>query len=631
MPLDPGDGRASFAMLQRSFTTGDHARRRCGGRCIVVVLIAALIHPVAASGQDIEYVTRIDGVPDPAITATFREVSSLVTLQRDGPVNEIALERRAASDIKRLREILHSGAYYDAVVSYRIDASRTPVEVHVSVDAGGQYLVSGIDVALVATQGEEEAAFADELARLRRIEGSAAVARRILDTEAALVEGLVARGYPFAAITARRYVVDHAERGMRVEITLDVGPPAVFGAIRYAGLENVDEGYVRNRLPWREGEPYDPALVERARRQMAGTGLFSSVRVDHGSEVDADGSLPMTVEVKEGAFRTVSFGARYDSMLGVGGGVSWEHRNVRGGAERLRLTGDVAESGWSSGLTWREPDFIRPDYTLTYSAGYSVESTTAYDLKRAATSVGLGIPINDRWLTTIGTSLEWTPIETKARESDTGEREQDETFLLLGFPFYLVRSTAGSLLEPRDGTRVELALTPYTEISGKDLVFVVARVTPSAYVSFDLPGLPPSVLAGRVSVGAIEGEKRDKIPANKRFYAGGGGSIRGYEYQRVGPLDDDDEPLGGRSLLELGTELRLRITESFGIVGFFEGGNVYPSLYPDLDDVIRWGTGGGLRYYSPVGPIRVDIGTPVNPRDGIDDAVQFYISLGEAF
>jgi translocation and assembly module TamA len=156
-------------------------------------------------------------------------------------------------------------------------------------------------------------------------------------------------------------------------------------------------------------------------------------------------------------------------------------------------------------------------------------------------------------------------------------------------------------------------------------------MTPSLYIPFDPPLLRRSVLATRLSVGSIDGAKRDDVPADKRFYAGGGGSIRGYDYQRVGPLDDDDEPFGGRSLLEVGTELRLRITESFGIVGFFEGGNVYPSLYPDLDDVIRWGTGGGLRYYSPVGPFRLDIGTPVNGRDGIDHPVQFYISLGEAF
>jgi translocation and assembly module TamA len=139
------------------------------------------------------------------------------------------------------------------------------------------------------------------------------------------------------------------------------------------------------------------------------------------------------------------------------------------------------------------------------------------------------------------------------------------------------------------------------------------------------------VLAGRVSLGSISGAKRDETPADKRFYAGGGGSIRGYDYQSVGPIDDDDDPLGGRSLLEAGVELRLKLTRSFGLVGFFEGGNVYTSVYPDLDDVIRWGTGGGFRYYSPVGPFRVDVATPVNGRDGVDDPVQVYISLGEAF
>jgi translocation and assembly module TamA len=268
---------------------------------------------------------------------------------------------------------------------------------------------------------------------------------------------------------------------------------------------------------------------------------------------------------------------------------------------------------------------------LSYTAGYEEEETTAYDIRRAYTGVALEVPIGDTLITTGGVTLEWTPVQTEARDDVTGERDQDETFLLLGFPITIIRSTTDSLLEPTHGTRVELAVTPYTEISGDDLAFAVVRTTPSLYIPFHTPLLRPSVLATRLSLGTIEGAKRDEVPADKPFYAGGGGSIRGYEYQRVGPLDDDDEPLGGRSLLEVGAELRFRITEAFGIVGFFEGGNVYSSMYPDLDDVIRWGTGGGLRYYSPVGPFRLDIGTPVNGRGDIDDPVQFYLSLGEAF
>jgi translocation and assembly module TamA len=138
------------------------------------------------------------------------------------------------------------------------------------------------------------------------------------------------------------------------------------------------------------------------------------------------------------------------------------------------------------------------------------------------------------------------------------------------------------------------------------------------------------VLAGRVNVGAIAGSQRNRIPADERFYAGGGGSIRGYEHQKVGPLRDDT-PLGGRSLLEFSIEARTRISNRFGIVPFIDGGTVFESAYPTFGRTLRWGAGIGFRYFSPIGPIRFDVAVPLNRRSGIDKAFQIYISLGQAF
>lgn len=604
---------------------------RCSFRGLLSAALSfGLMVGPARAADEIHYDVAFSGVPSRGIEDLMKRVSRLEREKRKGAPNAVALERRAARDVKRFAEILSSEGYYDALVEHRIETVADGATVEIRVDPGPRYVISEVVVRLVGVNADE-GPLAAEIARARGSTGGPARAEDVLATGGALVTGTIARGYPLTRLAEQRYVVDHASDSLRLELGLDTGPAATFGTITYQGLADVDESYVRNRLPWKDGDPYDPAKVDRGRREMNATGLFSQVRIEHGGRVEADGSLPMTVAVEEGKFRTVSLGVRYDSTLGAGGGAAWEHRNVLGGGERFRVNADVAESGYAAGLVWSEPDFLRPGYTISYSGGYKVEETTAYDIQRAYTAVGLEVPFGDTIVTTGGVTLEWTPVETKARESTTGERDQDETFLLLGVPLTFIRSTTGSLLEPRRGTRLEVSVTPYMEIAGKDLAFVVARATPSFYIPFDPPLLRPSVLATRLSLGTIEGAKRDQVPADKRFYAGGGGSIRGYEYQRVGPLDDDDEPLGGRSLFEVGTELRMRITESFGIVGFFEGGNVYGSVYPDFDDVIRWGAGGGLRYYSPVGPFRIDIGTPVNGRDGIDDPVQFYISLGEAF
>ena len=139
------------------------------------------------------------------------------------------------------------------------------------------------------------------------------------------------------------------------------------------------------------------------------------------------------------------------------------------------------------------------------------------------------------------------------------------------------------------------------------------------------------VLAGRARVGSTVGQPRRNVPANKRFYAGGGNSVRGYGYQKIGPLNDDDDPDGGRSLLELGAEFRAQVWGNFAVVPFVDGGTVYDNAYPDFSETFRWAAGIGLRYHTVIGPIRFDIAFPLNPRKGTDDPYQFYISIGQAF
>jgi translocation and assembly module TamA len=139
------------------------------------------------------------------------------------------------------------------------------------------------------------------------------------------------------------------------------------------------------------------------------------------------------------------------------------------------------------------------------------------------------------------------------------------------------------------------------------------------------------IIAARGKIGGMVGDSRADIPAPKRFYSGGGGSVRGYQYQLVGPLDADNDPQGGRSVIEMGVEARIRVTEDFGLVPFLEGGNVFDSMAPDFSESFRWGAGIGARYYTAIGPIRFDIAVPLNKRKGVDDDFQFYISIGQAF
>jgi translocation and assembly module TamA len=184
------------------------------------------------------------------------------------------------------------------------------------------------------------------------------------------------------------------------------------------------------------------------------------------------------------------------------------------------------------------------------------------------------------------------------------------------------------LLNPTRGGRLAVANEPFVDVFGNDIAFNKSRLTYTHYLEvLDSPGV---VLAGRGSVGTLFGAARDEVPADLRFYAGGGGSVRGFGYQLAGDLDDDHNPLGGRSLLELSGEVRVRLTETIGVVAFVDAGTAFSKEVPDFSETLRIGAGPGLRYFSPIGPVRLDIGLPVNKRDS-DDSFQIYVSLGQAF
>jgi translocation and assembly module TamA len=214
-----------------------------------------------------------------------------------------------------------------------------------------------------------------------------------------------------------------------------------------------------------------------------------------------------------------------------------------------------------------------------------------------------------------------------ARISEVEQFGDDQKTAFFYVPSRLDWKTMDRPLDPTRGGWLSLELAPYQDFNRQDLRFFKAYGRYSRYLLLLDPNL---LLALKGVVGTIGGATRDDVPADLRFYAGGGGSIRGYPYQKVGPLEDH-EPKGGRSLVEVSAEVRFKITEKIGLVAFLDGGNAFASSFPDPGETLLWGAGGGIRYYTPVGPLRLDVGVPLQRREGIDDPFQVYISLGQAF
>jgi translocation and assembly module TamA len=337
----------------------------------------------------------------------------------------------------------------------------------------------------------------------------------------------------------------------------------------------------------------------------------------------------VTVTLVERPARFVGFGASFATSEGLALQAFWGHRNLFGEGEQLTIRGSVGrliensigETEYFLGFDFRKPDVGQRTQDLLASFAIERERPEAFDRFAITASVGVERRL-DRFTTgTVGLLFEQTEIT---------QRGETDNFTLFGLALSADRNVTDDLLNPTEGYRARLDVTPYIDVnpSSNARQFTRSELTASTYFDFDTVGW--TVLATRATVGSVFGAELLDLPANKRFYAGGGGSIRGYDFQSVGPLDEFDDPIGGRSLLEFSVELRQKITESIGIVPFVDGGTVFENTYPDFDETLQFGAGLGFRYYTDFGPVRFDLATPLNPRDR-DPVIQFYISIGQAF
>jgi len=376
---------------------------------------------------------------------------------------------------------------------------------------------------------------------------------------------------------------------------------------------------VRKMIPWKEGDRYDPKLLEQLQGCMTNSGLFSVVRIRTGEAPDEMSRVAIEVEVSERKHRTAAAGINYKTDEGPGAKISWEHRNFLNQGERLTLAASLSDFIRDFESGFREPYFMRQDQVLQLLFRIADDSPDAYSSRNIKSTAVVERELDKEKTIGIGLGLKASKVEQIGKEED---------YRLIFLPTYLRRDSSNDLFDPTRGGRLFLQVVPFYDIMGSDADFIKAYGSYSHYVPVSLK--PMLGLAGKLSLGTIQGAELKSIPADERFYAGGGGSIRGYAYQYVGPLEDG-EPVGGRSLVEITTELRAKLTDRFGLVAFLDGGSAFSEKIPDSSQDIRWGTGMGLRYFTPIGPLRFDVAIPLNRRAGIDDNFQIYISLGQAF
>lgn len=582
--------------------------------------LPAVEAPVA---NPVAYEARLEGDLPKALRDLIEQSSALMTQKDRPPASYAALSKRVDDDVGRFKDVLASEGYYEPEVEATIDAEVEPAQVTVGIDPGALFHLESVDIRY--QPAEPVTAVPRTAADLGLGIGEAAAGAPLVEAGRRLVRQLNENGYPNARIVGSQFLANRDTKTIAATWTVDAGPLARFGALQVGGLKDVDADYVQRIADWKPGTLYDIREIERVRTTLSRTRLFAMISPPPREDVPVeDGVVPVTFEVSEGPPRSVGAGVYYSTdEQEPGGSVSWEHRNLFGSAESLRIKAEGSRVQQSAQIEFRKPAFIELRQSILANLRFDRNDTDAYEGITGSGFAGIERQFLEHWSVSVGPAFIYANIQRSAGT------DQGEQFLLGGARTRLAYDSRDDKLNPTKGLNGSLGLSPFTSMALTSTRYVTTEAALAGYQGvFEDDRV---VLAARTRVGSIFGASRSKVPASQRFYAGGGGSVRGYKFQSIGPLASNNDPLGGRSLVEVNAEARIKIIGPFGIVPFVDGGQVYEEIYPRLaSEDLQWAAGLGLRYYSPVGPIRFDVATPINPR-GIDDPFQFYISIGQAF
>lgn len=586
------------------------------------------------------------------------DASTLQRLRDDAPPDADALVRRAELDLPRVVDALWGAGYYNARVAIevagvplRITDQRTQAAiaaaspyrgvarapVRIVVDPGPAFRLRNLRIVDMRTN----TAFAPETLPdyvVKLEPGDIARSSDVVAAQTRIIDYFRARSQPFAKAPRVEPIVDHPNAAVDLTLGIDPGPVAPLGEISVRTPASIPPQVVRSFIYAEPGDPYSPETIASMRRSISQIEAISSVRIRTPQEVsglDAYGRLPVDIETGERPLRAAGVSAKFSTRDGPGVSAFFTHRNVFGGAERLRLeanasyltengpgniTKDTAlrEFGGRISATFVKPALGGTRFDLLMDANATREATEGYLSESGGGSIGFQRRFAER-------------ISAKARiDVETGKARDilgEIDYTIVGLPVSATYDSTDKQLDPTRGVRVTGEVAPYPEAFGSTVGFTRFRATASGYYAFDEEARV--VFAARIGVGSITGANLLELPANHRFYAGGGGSVRGFAYKSLSPTFAGT-PIGGRSLIEGSLEARIKVTDTIGVVPFVDAGNAFASSFPDFKEPIRVAAGLGLRYYTAIGPIRLDVAVPLDRKSG-EDPVAIYIGIGQAF
>ena len=583
---------------------------------------------IADASAEQRYAVTVEGLSDVPTAAELAEAferQSSLRAEADEPANAAQIDWRSRADAELLTELLRSHGYYDASVEPRIERANGSLLVILAADPGEQYLFESVALPGIEHAGPEAAGLVESFG-VRT--GDPVIASEVIAGGIALKVALGERGFALAEVGEQDIVIDHETHRARLVLPVDPGPVAAFGVIRVTGRPPFSAAHVARIARFEPGETFRRSRLDDLRRALIATGLVATAETRVVPAADGR-TVDVAVHLEPAPMRTIAGELGYGSGEGARIEASWQHRNLFNPEGALTLRGVLGTQEQLAAIAFRRNNFLERDQVLNLLASASHTDRVAYEARTLLLSAGIERQTNiiwqKKWTWGIGADL----LATNERGVFSNPAmKETRTFLIAALPVSLGYDGSDDLLDPTRGFRLSGRISPEISARGGSFTYARSQIDASGYQ----PVSPNVVAAGRVRLGTIAGAQASEIAPTRRFYSGGGGSVRGYGYQRLGPRDLDGDPVGGRGLAEFALEARFRVKAfgaDFGIVPFLDGGTLSNDILPGSG---RWqfGAGIGARYYSGFGPIRVDVGTPLNPRQG-DSPIAVTVSLGQAF
>ncbi len=565
----------------------------------------------------------VEGVSDNALRA---QLEAAIGEARTPPRSALEARRRAKQAADDATALLRSEGYYEAVVEPDVTSDPVPGPV-VSVTLGSRFHLKNPSIDWAPPEPDPEAKKA-ALAALNLRPEAPGRAADIVAAEGRSTAALEKLGYADAAIRPREVVVDHADKTVKPTLRIAAGDRVRLGALRLMGKARVQKRWLEGLATWKPGAIYHPALLAKLEKRLVDTGAFETATVALAPpSVGERGTRPVEVTLTDRKPYTLELGAGYSTTEGSGLDAKLTRYNRLGLGDSLILTAKLYDIQQKLDLEQDLPDWRAPDQTLKVGGGFLGDRTAAYDDVGGGVRADVVKKFTQTTTFTLGAALDYASTREKTAINLQALPVGETLNLFIATTtaaFTLDRSN--SILNPTKGWRVQAEADPTLIAGDRNLEYLRLEGQLSGYWPLG-GGLPD--LAARVKLGSIVGGSIPDVPADRRFYAGGGGSVRGYAYQGVGPRLSDNTPVGGLSLTEASLEVRQPLSSRLGLVVFADAGALGETSTPTFNE-LAVGVGAGVRYDLGFGPLRLDIGTPLNARPG-DSPVQVYISIGQAF